>query len=84
MKKINKGYLIPILTLSIMISGYSQEGPRIIPPAPNAAKIAQFIETPTSLYTGSQNLSVLLHTIEFDGISIPISINYHSGGDPGQ
>ncbi len=80
MKKFSKVHLLPILALSIMIPGHGQEGPQIIPPAPNAAKIAQFIEMPTSLYTGSQTLSVPLHTIEFDGVSIPISINYHSGG----
>jgi hypothetical protein len=43
---------------------YAQEGPQIIPPTPNAAKLAQFIETPTSLYTGSQNLSIPVHTIQ--------------------
>ncbi|MEL7006002.1 MAG: hypothetical protein AAFN93_25230 [Bacteroidota bacterium] len=50
------------------------------PPAPNAAKLAQFALTPTSPYTGAQNLSVPLHAIEIDGASIPLSISYHSGG----
>jgi YD repeat-containing protein len=59
---------------------HGQEGPQVIPPPPDAAKIAQFVETPTSLYTGTQNLSIPLHTIQFEGITIPISINYHSGG----
>jgi len=77
---INKVKIFICLIFGSSFYGHSQEGPQIIPPAPNAAKISQFIETPTSLYTGSQNFSVPLHTIQFEGVSIPISINYHSGG----
>ncbi len=51
-----------------------------IPPSPDGAKLAQFELTPTNLYTGSQNLSVPIYDIQFDGVSIPIKINYHSGG----
>lgn len=51
-----------------------------IPPSPSAAKIAQFGITPTNLYTGTHSLSVPFYAIELDGVNIPLSISYHSGG----
>ena len=56
------------------------EETQYIPPTPNEAKLAQFSITPTNLYTGAHNLGVPLYTIDFDGVKIPLSISYHSGG----
>ncbi|MFY0592018.1 hypothetical protein [Roseivirga sp.] len=54
--------------------------PQIVPPSPNAAKLVQYDITPTSPYTGKQNLSIPLYTVQFDGKQFPISLNYASGG----
>lgn len=52
----------------------------IIPPAPEPAKLAEFALTPVGPYTGSQNFSIPIHTIDFDGMPINVSLSYRSGG----
>ena len=51
-----------------------------IPPSPDAAKIAQFDLNPPNLYTGTTSVPIPIYQINLDGASIPICINYHSGG----
>lgn len=76
-----KKLLVCLLIFSNLLA-YAQEAleENVIPPSPDAAKLAQFGITPTNLYTGAHNLSIPLHTIDFDGMALPISISYHSGG----
>ena len=52
----------------------------MIPPSPTASSIAKFAETPVGLYTGTANISVPLYQFQSKSLSIPISLNYHSGG----
>jgi YD repeat-containing protein len=52
----------------------------IIPPAPNAAGLAQAIDMPVGLYTGTQQVNIPIFTIEQGGLKIPISISYTPGG----
>jgi YD repeat-containing protein len=59
---------------------YAQESPRIVPPAPNAAALAQYADIPVSKYTGVPNISIPLHTINSGEIQLPISLSYHSSG----
>ncbi|PTS96500.1 hypothetical protein DBR11_19085 [Pedobacter sp. HMWF019] len=54
--------------------------PNVIPPAPNAANMGKFIETPVSTYTGLPEIGVPIWTVEAGGYKLPISVNYHSGG----
>src|SRR5258708_861810 len=54
--------------------------PKIIPPSPNAASIAKFGDIPVSPYTGTTDISVPIYTINTKGISIPIGLDYHTGG----
>lgn len=81
MKKIILNALMCML-ICIVGKVYGQEylAPVQIPPAPGAAKIAQFNITSTNLYTGTHNLSIPLYSIPIDGANIPLSISYHSGG----
>ena len=58
----------------------SQELPKIIPPSPEAASFAKFTEVPVTLNNGAANISIPIHTVEVKGISIPISLNYHTRG----
>lgn len=67
----------------VVNSAICQNSPFIIepiPPSPDAAKLAQFELSPVSMYTGTHNFSVPLYELKLDGRSIPISLNYHSGG----
>ncbi|MEL6559697.1 MAG: hypothetical protein AAFQ94_16010, partial [Bacteroidota bacterium] len=81
MKKIIiNALLCMFLCLTGRVYGQEYLAPIQIPPAPGAAKIAQFNITPTNLYTGTHNLSIPLYSIPLDGVTIPLSISYHSGG----
>ncbi|MEL7147665.1 MAG: hypothetical protein AAFO69_14925, partial [Bacteroidota bacterium] len=52
----------------------------VIPPAPEAAKIAEYGLIPTNLYTGAVSYSVPLYNLNFDGMNLPISLSYGSRG----
>src|SRR5690606_11390824 len=47
---------------------------------PDAAALSKFIDIPSGSYTGVADFSIPLYTIEFDGGSIPIELNYSTTG----
>ncbi|MEM6269139.1 MAG: DUF6443 domain-containing protein [Bacteroidota bacterium] len=51
-----------------------------IPPSPEAAALAQYVETPVSWYTGSPSFNLPLWTLQSRDLSLPISLSYHGGG----
>ena len=59
---------------------HAQDFPKIFLPSPEASSLAKFTEIPVLHYTGVPNISIPIHTINQKGISIPISLNYHSRG----
>jgi len=54
--------------------------PNIIPPSPNAASLMKFSDLPVSTYTGTADVTVPIYNIEAKGISVPVSLSYHTGG----
>ncbi len=58
----------------------AQELHNIVPPAPNAASLAQYADTPVSNYTGIPNISVPLYNVSSGDIQFPISLNYYAQG----
>jgi len=54
--------------------------PSILPPSPNAAALMKFADIPVSKYTGAVDVSVPIYTITAKGLSLPINIDYHTGG----
>jgi hypothetical protein len=54
--------------------------PKIIPPSPNAASIAKFGDIPVSPYTGTSDVSIPIYTIQAKGVSVPVTLDYHTGG----
>lgn len=54
--------------------------PTIIPPSPEAAALFKFTDIPVSTYTGTIDVNIPIYTIAARGVSIPISIDYHTGG----
>jgi hypothetical protein len=54
--------------------------PSVIPPGPNAAMLQKFSDVPVSPYTGTADVNVPIYTIQAKGISVPISLDYHTGG----
>ncbi|MCP9201292.1 hypothetical protein MKO06_15390 [Gramella sp. GC03-9] len=78
----NYKFLITII-LGFTTLAYGQDPkllPEIIPPSPEAAAFAKFAETPVSHYTGLPNISVPFHSIDLDGMNIPIGLSYHARG----
>ncbi|MEX0275125.1 MAG: hypothetical protein AB3N16_12180 [Flavobacteriaceae bacterium] len=52
----------------------------MVPPNPDVAAIMKSVVTPVTQYAGLPNVSVPIYVIEEDGVTVPISIDYHSGG----
>jgi YD repeat-containing protein len=53
---------------------------KIIPPTPNAASLGKFGNIPVGLYTGQPNVSFPLFDIEYNDLSVPISLSYSYSG----
>ena len=54
--------------------------PNIIPPSPNASSLMKFSDVPVSPYTGTAEITVPIYAINAKGITVPISLSYHTGG----
>lgn len=50
------------------------------PKSPNAAAFEKFTSVPISYQTGQVNYSIPIYTIETDGTTIPITLNYNNTG----
>lgn len=72
-----------LLTVALILSflcSSAQNLPVIVPPSPEATSLAKFTEIPISHYTGLPNINVPIHTINFEGLKIPIALSYHARG----
>lgn len=54
--------------------------PNIIMPSPDAYSLGKFGEFPVNKYTGTVNTNLPIYTIDIEGFSLPISLDYHPGG----
>jgi len=77
--------LVALVAGSLLFSGnlHAQTSPyipKIIPPSPEGAALFKFTDVPVSPYTGTTDISVPIYTIQAKGISIPVNIDYHTGG----
>ncbi len=50
------------------------------PASPSAFQFQKYDEIPVSEYTGIPSISIPLYQIEEDGVTMPLSLNYHAGG----
>ena len=62
------------------IACYTQELPKVIPLNPEVSAFGKYMDTPVGVETGVPNISVPLVNLKAKGLSIPISLSYHSGG----
>ena len=69
-----------LVNVSTVYVNGQQYIPKIIPPSPNASALFKFTDVPVSIYTGTANVSVPIYTIQAKGLSVPISLDYHTGG----
>lgn len=83
-KHIKRGFLVLVGGL-LNFLGHAQSSssdyiPKLIPPSPNAATIAKYSDVPVSTYNGTSDISVPIFNIQARGLSIPVSLGYHTGG----
>ncbi|MBB6611543.1 RHS repeat protein [Pontibacter sp. Tf4] len=71
----------PLLLVFLLCTWYANgQDIKLIPPSPEATAAFKFAEVPVSLFTGVPNTSVEIHQIKAKGLTIPVSVNYHSRG----
>lgn len=69
---------ILVLTTSI-VSGQLLVD-KVIPPSPNAAAVIKYCDHPIKRSTGIHKIKIPIHTINYNKIYVPISLNYHTIG----
>jgi YD repeat-containing protein len=73
-------YIILLIGLVFNVNCYGQQLPNVIPPSPEAAQLAKFVETPVSLYNGTPTINIPITTVNAGSLTIPISIIYDAKG----
>ena len=53
---------------------------KIVPPSPDAAKLASYIEAPVSHFTGQPSVEIPIYELKGKELSLPISLSYKTGG----
>ena len=81
----NFSLLLFILFFCALTSkGFSQSNgtdmPSVVPPSPEAAAMASYIDTPVSESTGIPNISIPLVELKGKDLNIPVSLSYQAGG----
>lgn len=78
MKHILFCIFFPIIVLGQI--NESNKLPEMMPTSPKSFEFLKYTEIPVSKYTGVPNISIPLFNIEAKGLTIPISLSYHSNG----
>ncbi len=71
--------IITLLLLSLQIIN-AQHVPNINYPSSTVSSFATYGDVPVSMATGAANIGIPLYTIEDEGFSIPINLDYNSSG----
>jgi YD repeat-containing protein len=74
-----KGLFIPLVLFTVYTS-IAQQRQNAIPPSPTPAALGKFADTPVSYYTGTTSIGIPIWDLRAFDLSIPVSLNYHSGG----
>ena len=79
MKKIT---LLIFISLCFILPTKAQDitVPNFTPTSPEAATFLRYGEIPVDFTTGVTNIEIPIYTIKMNGMEIPITISYHSGG----
>jgi hypothetical protein len=71
------GPTLGALVLSLTVSAQTLPPPTV--GSPNAASLEKFGDVPVNLFTGTPDISIPIHTLNYGKISVPISLRYHPG-----
>lgn len=79
-----KKYILTLLWISPYLLNAQDLNPynNIIPPNPDAASLAKYVDFPVDLSKGVPQISIPLWNIQCGDINVPISLSYHAGGIP--
>lgn len=84
MKNICRIILIIILCTGVLPvcaqSNYYAAMPDVTPPSPTSRVFQKFLGYPISHATGTIDISIPLYTVEAYGLSLPLTLKYHSSG----
>lgn len=69
-----------LVLLSVVSTEVFSQVDKIVPPTPNALKMTEYYAQRPNMYTGTASVTIPLHTINFDGWEIPLSISYNATG----
>ena len=72
--------LLALVSLPLHAQLPELERPNVIPPAPEASKLATYISYPVNLSNGLVQTSIPLYEIVDGDIRIPITLSYHASG----
>ncbi|MFL5787736.1 MAG: DUF5977 domain-containing protein [Flavisolibacter sp.] len=76
-----------LISINIKLIGFSQPAqntnllPVVSPASPDVAGIARFGNYQVNLFTGLPDISIPLYEIQVGSLKVPISFNYHAGGN---
>ncbi len=76
----NSTTVLTLFLTWVCFASFAQDAPNVIPPSPDAASLGKYADIPISTYTGIPNISVPLYQIQCRDVTVPITLNYHSGG----
>lgn len=53
---------------------------KIVPPTPDAGKLASYAEIPVSYFTGTPNIEIPIHELKGKELTLPVKLSYKAGG----
>ncbi|CAL2093739.1 exported protein of unknown function [Tenacibaculum sp. 190524A02b] len=80
MRKLLVHILLFVVCTNANCQNQPQALPTLIPQSPDVYSLSKFEETPVSHFSGVPNISIPIYNFKNRDISIPIGLNYHSGG----
>lgn len=66
--------------MRVKISRAAFQAKQIVPPAPEAAELGKYGNTPMSLFSGTANISIPLTELQGQSLALPISLSYNATG----
>jgi len=66
--------------IAIGLFAQSVQTPTIIPASPESRSLGKYGDIPVSLYTGTPDISIPIHTVTIGKLSLPITLSYHAAG----
>lgn len=80
MNRISSFFILTVICLFPLLTIAQTMKTTVDAKTPEVVAFNRFIETPVSYFTGVPAISIPLYEITINGVSVPISLDYHAGG----